>query len=331
MRGPPSGRHPSPLRRVSLLRGITFGLLALGPLLLLAFLVPLWVATPERIVTLSAETQKLTIVFTSTAQSWTVGGARLCGPGADCAVGESFGHDLIDWRACDSVEIERSEATGGVIIRPSFPLLPGGGTDTALFLDDARFRSNGVQAFTGYVRIGDDVQSGRSTQLLSGDYTFYERDTLSWLLRRWNADAIQSGSLRHGDEVSVVRRAGLLARLDRFRNPGEQAAETDCPATADEPLAARSVRQEVFGHVAPPPDREGNPGLLATVTSTSGNVALNVLRRGLDEPLTLRPDWIDVVIASPAFLALTLILTYLASVLQAFVPSGAPKPPQDEA
>lgn len=78
------------------------------------------------IVSISAETQKMAIVFLSSTQSWPGAGARLCEPGEDCAAGAPFSHDRIDWRACGSVETERSEGTGGVLIRPSFPLPWGG-------------------------------------------------------------------------------------------------------------------------------------------------------------------------------------------------------------
>ena len=115
----------------------------------------------------------------------------------------------------------------------------------------------------------------------------------------------------------------MLARLDPFRKTAEQSTRTGCPENEAERLALWRFRQEVFGHVGPPPDPDETLGLLATLTSTCGDVGLNVLRRGVEEPLILRPDWIDVVIASPAFLVLTLILTYLASILL------APDPPKE--
>lgn len=304
------------------MRVLSLGLLGLGAVLLLAFLVPLWFATPLRIVTISAGTQKMRIVFLGPGQSWTMAGARLCGPGEDCAAGKVFDPGQIDWRPCDSVEIERSDALGGVLVSPSFPV-DGGEVVRSLFLDDRQFRINGVQAFSGHVEIGENVQSGRSSQLLWGDYTFYERDPLSWILRRWNPDDVQSGSFRHGDQVSVIRRPGPLASLGLFRDGEAQESGSDC--AGEQSLPPAWSRQEVFGHVALSPDTEESAGLLATLTSTSGNVAIQVLRRGFREPLVLRPDWIDVVIASPTFLAVTAILTYLAAILQAFVPSGRPK------
>lgn len=318
----------SRLRNLPPMRALSLGLLALGALLLLAFLVPLWFATPTRIVTISAETQKMKIVFLGTGQSWTMDGARLCEPGQVCAAAEVFSYGRIDWRPCDSVEIERSDAIGGVLVSPSFPV-DGGETVTPLFLDDAQFRINGVQAFKGHVQVGEDVQSGRSSQLLWGDYTFYERDALSWILRRWNPDDVQSGTLRHGDQLSVIRRPGPLASLNPFDYSEAQAVGADCPLDEGR-LPSPWNRQEVFGHVALPLSPEENPGLLATLTSASGNVAVQVLRRGFREPLILRPDWIDVVIASPAFLAVTAILTYLASILQAFAPSGKQKGHQED-
>ncbi len=176
-----------------------------------------------------------------------------------------------------------------------------------LHLSAKDFALNGAQSFSGYLEIGRTAASG-SNPLLEGDFSFYDRDALGSLLDR-PPDIVKSGQFRHGDAVSVIAAAG-------------SEADSNCAGVykVSDPRWGPEI---VYGHIGMPSTTD-KKGFAVTATSPASDVGLQVTRFGPDRPLVIRPVWIDAVIASPAFLAVTILLTYLANVAQLLGARDAP-------
>lgn len=257
----------------------------------------------ERNVAVTAETQFAEIVFTGLEQTWSLQGARKCpSDDSDCSDNAPFMPQEMVWGDCDHGYVLRSAAVGGVLV----VRVEGQEGWQSAFLSDEDFARNGVQPFAGYARAGTLPTSG-GPSLISGTYAFYERDAFSALTRR-GLDESRRGELRNGDVVEVVDTTG-----------GRIAPARKCTGLGNEPEAGDRVA--IRGHLALSADPD-SPTLTLSYASGGGSTALVVRRSGLHEPLVIEPDFVDLVVSSPSFLAISLILAYFAALLQPFLADG---------
>lgn len=315
-------RMGSALRRASsILRWA--GLVAFALLIVQLLLIP-----KARIVTLEARTEGVTLEFRGERQEWKVTGAGLCKPGqpAPCL---PVPIDTLRWQDGTRIEMTRPPGLGLVILETQNDQMSDLPKGTRLEFDDAEFRDNGQQIFRGIATLGTQPGSGRKGYLWSASYKFFERDTFA-IFTGSSSAPVGEGQLTQGDEISVV----CVSRSGGCGEPREQS------------------QMLVLGHVVLGSDSSSRPGFDIALTSAKGDVALRVSRYGVGDVgeeqdeirsndaegwwpfgwsseanglLEIRPSWVDTVLTNPTFLALTVLLTFSASLLQTAILPGPPE------
>lgn len=347
MSRPPDDAPGAGLSVAGLLRAVGMALKLAGVLILVFFLSSLLLFPTKRIVTLEAIAEGIEIEFLGPDHPWSIEGALLCAPGQ---TGRSCAdtRDTISWP--DGARIALTWPPGTDMLQITIlEDLPGLSAQSRFEIPAEAFRRNGQLVFRGYAVIGAEPGSGREGYLREGRYRFFERDSLALRVGR-GADIVREGELVRGDRVVVTCMTG-------GKDAG-CATEPD-PDSADE--GPRTGRMLVFGHVVLESHSAGS-GIAIALTSTQGDVALRIERYGLGpspvpsvertglaalfgpagagrgEYLTIRPNFVDVIIASPSFVAITLIVSFIAAIIQPMLPAtpgsgfrdasgpGAPEP-----
>lgn len=291
---------------VSPLRLAGFALLALGMLFFFYFLGSFLLLPGTRVLTLSAESRSITVAYRGANQVLAVGeGARLCREGS-CEVGHI--EDVL-------VLGDKEQLV--------FRYLPQSGIVRVTILSDLRgeelragsvieiptdgFATTGTQAFIGTIQVGEQVQSFRSHHLVGGNYSFYQLDPIAWLIGR-EADELRTGTFLQGDVAVPV------CSPRRWYKLGNDAWK----GCIDDPGSIGLAQQTMFGHIALSTDGDGTIGTSLTVTGTSdaGASALAIFRFGRSRPLLIETGLVELVQASPVFLAISAFMAVLGGLLQ---------------
>ena len=309
--------HVQAIRRIGPLGALSTGLLALGLAFFIIFLVTTAILPPERTVTVEARTWKAAIVFSGDTTGWTLVGAKQCRPNGpcppDCAGPDPCGMPTaqgLRWPTGASAELVLRD--DGVVVTAQDVKAIGLPEGSRFFFPSQAFATLGVQAFTGTLSLGEIPRSGRREHLSAGRYEFRQRSFIASKLGR-KSDIVLAGTLTPGDLV-------VPCILGDWRS--------GCRLAAGRPVS--QVTMSGIIALSTDPDQ---PGLVVTATSRLDDVALFIAGFGRaspeEESRLIRPDWVDAVIASPTFLAVTLILTYLASILQGLMTKRQCEPEAD--
>lgn len=285
------GRRRSTLGRW-LLRGIR--ILFVVAVVTFILILTLALTGANRSFLLEAESGRVELTFQVSETTWDLPGAVECAPSdfpalpgqADPACGAAFtpvgeARDrTVTWPQDARVAVGR-RADGSVIftaLDATEPALPIG---TMIVVPTEEWARMGALAFTAETLIGDDMRSGVRGYLRSG---------------RW--EARESGLV-----TSVVRSVTEVVKQGTFASGAlVEVLDGDLPA-------------KTYGHI----DRSGARDTLSiTLISEVGRTALSVRHLGVDGPILIEPDWVDIAVSSPLLLAAAVILSILASASQLF-------------
>lgn len=273
-----------------------FGILALAFVLFGGFVLSATLVT-QRSFLLQGVTSSLTIRFAGLETGWLFPEAIVCRPleqpnprGEDLPdqvcpstiYSEEAVSDLeFGWRQDEEVLITTD--TDGTLrierIAGSDPDYPAG---TIVVLDQQQWRRNGALAFEGVIELGEDIASGARHYLMSGRWEARQTSFATGLLRSIT-DVVKVGELARGTQAGVFI-GGSPANMT--------------------------------GHITPSFDLP--EGFDFVLISEPGRTELRLELYGFDEPLVLRPDWIDTAVTSPLFLAAIVLLTLLALMTQIY-------------
>ena len=273
----------------------------LASLLVLLALLALAAAGSDRSFLLEARTNGLSIRFDSAGTAWRLPATQRCvpveipdpsrtGPCGPAAAPDGAASEwAVAWPEGTQVDLTR-RPEGALEVR----VVSGGGAGdpagTVFVLPARAWPEAGALAFSGAVTLGDDMRTGLRRYLLAGRWEAREAGPVTSLLRGVT-EVVKTGELATGAKVSVLR--------------------GDAPA-------------RVYGYVTPGPD-----ALAVTMISEAGDTALSVWHYGLEAPVVLRPDWVDVAVSSPLLIAVATIFTILVSLGQVLTTAGRPAGPRE--
>lgn len=272
-------------------------------MLVLAFLVTLLSMRygANRSFLVEAETGRIELTFRVAETTWDLPGATECAPlevpappdradptcGAAYAPVSAAGAKTITWPRNARIAIDR-RSDGGVAVtyveqgepdalaEPSAPPVPVG---TVMIVDADAWRRMGALTFSAEALIGDDMRSGARGYLRVGRWEARESGSVTSRLRSVT-EVVKQGTFASGGLVQVLK--------------GEGPART-------------------YGHV----DRSGAGDTLSvTLLSEVGRTMLSVRHFGVEGPILIEPDWVDIAISSPLLIAMAGLLAIVASAIQ---------------
>lgn len=257
--------------------------------LCLVALAALFVYEPQRSFLIEAETRSVELTFVPGANTWRFPEAVVCAPlsiprrvpDANCGLAAEAkserGELIIAWESGTTVAL-RSTPQGGlyVDVRASRQTDLAKGSVIRITSEDVA--AIGALTFAATVLIGEDMTSGLESYLVEGRWEARETGFVISAFRSLT-EIVKSGSLSLGTQVEVF----------------------------NEDRRARS-----FGHLI-----FGERGVLhANVLTEAGDTALSIRHFGLEEPVRIEPDWMDLTLSSPLILAIGILLAMLAAVSQ---------------
>ncbi len=160
--------------------------------------------------------------------------------------------------------------------------VPGWEDGTVLLADAEAWRAAGLLPFDGFLSLGRDPGAGEQGYLIEGRFEARERFREPF------------------GPATVVVKSGPFAR-------GE-VVEARVGANRGEPAA----RAPVLGHITAT-EGDAGPALHVVAITPVGDPHLAVRYSGSRAPRIIRPSWVDSVVASPALLAVALIISLVSS------------------
>ena len=294
------------LRRIVRLRswgfwgGVACGLPAV---VLLAVIVAVLAqrAITERSFLIEGETTGLAIEFADATTTWGFARATVCAPldmpdpsrrppATEGAGTEplcdpmgfedpSSGPQRINWPEGAKLDITlRPDGWLEIVMRD----VPGWEDGTVLLADGDTWRAAGLLPFDGFLSLGRDPGAGEQGYLIDGRFEARERFREPF------------------GPATVVVKSGPFAR-------GE-VVEARIGAGRGEPAA----RAPVLGHITAT-EGDAGPALHVVAITPVGDPHLAVRYSGSRAPRIIRPSWVDSVVASPALLAVALIISFVSS------------------
>jgi hypothetical protein len=247
------------------------------------------VTSAERSFLVEAETGRVELTFELSQTTWDLPDATECAPAprpgqAHPVCGAAFEPiggprtRTIAWPRGARIALAKTRDgdLSVAALESTDPALPVG---TRLVVPLETWERMGALAFTARARIGDDMRTGALGYLRSGRWEARESGRVTSALRTVT-EVVKQGTFASGAYVEVLHN-GVPART--------------------------------YGHL----DRSDAPGTLSVMLiSEVGDTALSVRHFGVERPVTIRPDWVDVAISSPILLAATALLTILAAAVQ---------------
>ena len=286
-------------------RLIGWGLLVLM-VLLFALLLSFCILERDRVFVITAETRGASISFDGAGNRWSLEQPVVCTPKArpDMSITADPGpcdarrYDLaapasltVNWGDSSAVRLEAGQGLSLVIL--SHASIPVG---TRIVLDQAAWERTGVLAVSGRVVIGEQIASGATHYLVSGQYEVRERPQFSV-----STEIVRSGELRRGETARVVASGTSGTREDApvyaHITPAENASQQVTVATGPGGTVA-SLPPEVSSFEV-------------NVIARPGRTALEIGFFGGGEPSLITPTWVDRALSSPIFIALSLVLSLL--------------------
>ena len=287
------GRLPLGISALALMRRhrgrLSGSVLPVLALIFVTIFLALIVFGSSRSFLVEAQTDGVQISFGDGQNLWRLPNAILCVPldapslKPDAVCGQASAPEgqarewLLDWSDNAVINLHARD-DGGLEVNI---IEPGSSTlpeRGMLILSKSAWRGAGALTFQASVTVGQDMQTGADKFLRDGRWEAREAGIVTSFFRSLT-EVVKSGDLSTGSKVVVL-------------SNGKPA--------------------KVYGHVIPA--REG--GLAVTMISEFGNTALSVRHFGLDDPVLIEPDWIDVAISSPLLLAMAVLFSVLASVSQ---------------
>lgn len=242
-----------------------------------------------------ARTGGMQISFSEGQNIWRLPNALLCEPldtpslipDATCGQASSPKGSarewILNWSENTVVNLN-SRDDGGLEIAIVDPGGMANAPNGVLIMSRAAWRDTGALTFRASVIVGQDMQVGAANFLHDGRWEAREAGVVTSFFRSLT-EVVKSGELSTGSKVAIL---------------------------------ADGTPAKVYGHVIPA--EQG--GLAVTMISELGNTALSIRHFGLDQPVLIEPDWVDVAISSPLLLAMAVIFSVLASISQ-IIPGSA--------
>lgn len=259
-------------------------------ILAIVFLVVLYRPSTERSFLVEARTGAVTIVFDRGANAWSLPQTTVCVPvaalreDADDVCGVAFKprggepkEELISWRAGAAITVTATP-DGGVAVTVTHGMEPDYADGSQILVPADAWPLTGVLTFSGAAIVGADMKSNTRHYLYSGRWEAREANLATSFLRgEHTTEVLRNGALATGAVVSVLR--------------------------GDDPAV-------VHGHIVP----AENDTLLVTLLSEFDNTLLSVRHYGLDGPVLIAPDWVDVANESPLLLAVIALLALAGTI-----------------
>jgi len=272
------------------LRKVLIVLACLSLLTILALLI----YEPKRSFLLEAQTRSIELTFLPGPNTWRFPEAVVCRPlqvpsripDPDCglafeAVHESAGEWIMAWDP--DMRIRMIAGVGGYIrlevLASSREDLPVG---SAILINQADVPEIGALTFAASAALGREMTTGSQSYLLSGRWEAREEGFVIAGFRSIT-EVVKAGSLSLGTQVEILNN-GFTARS--------------------------------YGHLVPIIGPENGIVFHVNILSEAGDTALSVRHFGLDRPVIIEPDWMDVTLSSPLILSIGVLLAMLAAASQ---------------
>lgn len=275
------------LKRASLL--LLRKLLLVSVAVLLVVILVLVTYDPQRSFLIEAETRSAELRFVPGANTWRFPRAVICTPldsprrtpDPECGLAAEAagpqGEVILAWDPGVHIRIA-SSASEGLEVRALSVGQPGLPEGATVRVAPSDVAGVGALVFAASIALGADMTSGLQSYLLEGRWEARES---GFVISPFQAPTavVKSGALSRGTRVAILNGAD--------------------PARA-------------FGHITFEADGIG----YTTILSEAGDTSLQLRYFGLDRPVRLAPNWIDLTLSSPLILALSVLLALFATVSQ---------------
>lgn len=272
------------------LRKVLIVLACLSLLVLMAVLV----YEPKRSFLVEAETRSIELTFLPGANTWRFPDAVVCRPlpapsrvpDPDCglaseAVQPNGGEWIMAWDADMRIRLTADDI-GQIRLEVLSSIredLPVGST---VRIGAPGTEDIGALTFAAAAVLGREMTTGSQSYLISGRWEAREESFVVSAFRSLT-EIVKSGTLSLGTQVSIL-------------NDGTTAKS--------------------YGHVVPMTGPDSGLIFHVSILSEAGDTALSVRHFGLDRPVIIEPDWMDVILSSPLILSIGVLLAMLAAVSQ---------------
>lgn len=278
----------------------------------------------ERSVVIEAQTSRMSLTFEGPSNRWFFRKVTLCPYGGPPERGSDPDLRLpcppsseepltrefwtVDWPEGARVTVDiRPSGALIVTLQDALPDLVVGdrvrvvtlGARSILYVAPEDWIRQGALTFEATATFGEAMRPGLSTYLHGGRWEFRQRSLATRFLRS-STELVKEGTLSRGVAVRVV---------DRLADP-ELGRVLWFPKYGDPEPA------QMFGHLSPVDDPGGPPAFAMVAISEQGLTELEISHFGLRENAIVKPDVIDLAIASPIFIAAITFLSLLAAVTQ---------------
>jgi hypothetical protein len=238
---------------------------------------------------LEAQATGLEIVFSGQANDWALGPVVICTPSKKTTRTLERGSGQCDPRGysekyedgfrinwSDGATVKVTSTTSGAIALEILKQIDIADR-TRIILERESWISTGALTFLGTAQVGEQLGSGETKMVLSGNYEAREKPLWSD-----KTEVLKSGNIRRGESVVVY-------------------TET----------SAGAAKAQVYGHITPVD--AGKPGFTVGLVSVPGLVFLQIGFFGAAMPTQIAPNWIDRALTSPLILALAALLSVALS------------------